>query len=268
MVRYSIPRRLSSSHMNRCVVLGLIALGLVITGTGCPQTPSGATNGCGEIGMMCCPSSGNQEECLRSGLICERSTCCGRLGGPSCSDKTDCCAGFDCQGGACCVPEGGACRSNAECCGSNSRCDSTTGLCTDNGPCVGIGCNNDTTGDTCNTEGAKCCAGDVCGSSGSTLLGCMGGTCRTCGTEGAPCCPTATGCSSGLDCFSGVCQRQGGSPSCTATTCLGCDIDGCGWCNGKCVPGDSFGSTDGACSRGAGNWISAFDVDERECRGR
>jgi hypothetical protein len=111
-----------------------------------------------------------------------------------------CCPGLECRGpdssGAgigCCVPDGGTCAADAECCsqhcGTSGTCDACRGG-----------------GGSC-TNPAECCS-----------LSCTGGACDACAGLGAPCLSSAACCSGACNPSTLTCVASTTSSSTTSTT--------------------------------------------------
>ena len=213
-------------------------------------------NGCGE-GETCC-----------GGLACnnESGTCtaCGENIGDSCDLDTPCCSGLDCIDGACgpaCLPQGGTCSENGECCGG-LVCNADSGTCTACAPvneycdagslcCGGLACDEKNNlcvacapvNEYCDA-GSLCCSGLVCDSRSSACVACSGSIGDRCDSN--------TLCCSGLACdeknnlcvacapADGYCDAGslccGGLACGGKNTCVACDKQDCS-AGQKCCKG-------------------------------
>jgi hypothetical protein len=154
-----------------------------------------------------------------------------------------------------CLPNGGGCKENGDCC--SQRCD--TGVCLEAGTCGGPGAGCKVRGDCCSGRcepiaGALTCL-NYCAADGLSCsrafdccsMACNGGTCggRLCLGEGE------NGCTDDASCCSGTCDqvlhRCASSPPCKGSLqeCEGTGTGGC--CSGVCSA-----PNDGRCDFGPG----------------
>jgi hypothetical protein len=152
--------------------------------------------------------------------------------GVVCSSDLDCCAGNACTGGTCqpvCRVDNTPCQDNSQCCGSSVCCGGVTGgpvckaVCgclphggfcqTDSDCCAPNSCQNGRCLEACGHAGASCQSGAEC---------CSGG----CGDSICECEATGTTCVETADCCVGnlCCAGVGGAPNVCRTSC--CQADG------------------------------------------
>ena len=170
-----------------------------------------ASPGSGALpGQSSCNPEGNVCHYTLSNYVCgnssEENNCCDHLG-----VKTDCtldsigvprCHVVGVDGGLACIPTGGECAFDGDCCGGSCLPDSTGMLV-----CNPVACSP--SGGACTTT-ADCCGGNCDIPPGSTSGTCStttntnsdGGTCKAYGQS----CSQSSDCCNGVPCTSGSCQ--------------------------------------------------------------
>jgi hypothetical protein len=210
-----------------------------------------------------CPTgyTGNAPCCIAADAVCQfRDQCCDgapcvpdaagilRCAAPACKPRgvlcagagdQSCCDGLTCTSiegafvcadltGSGCTTDGGACSSNANCCGGTCQggvckpaaCVTDGGACTTNTDCCGNACNAGTCAALCQPQGQSCTvARDCCVGLDCVIApGATAGSCQqavaTCAGTYEPCATSADCCDKTQTCTEGSCWPP--APSCGA----------------------------------------------------
>jgi len=165
-------------------------------------------------------------------------TTCSMLGEP-CGATQLCCVGACGVGGTCeqgaaaCLTAGAACNDGLDCCTgrcgadkkcSDQQCLDTNAVCTANGDCCTGNCAN---GTCAVIPGAGSCrvVGQACGGGGQEpccSTNCQNGFCKA----AYSCRPTNDLCFNAVDCCSGLCSKNDGSPGYCILPSGGCTQEG------------------------------------------